>query len=47
MARLLTPMEGMKSRELPGGTGPNAVAQAMAEAEQRLAALRESSSNEL
>jgi argininosuccinate lyase len=41
MARLLKPSEGMKSRELPGGTGPNAVAQALAEAERRLSALRQ------
>jgi argininosuccinate lyase len=41
MARLLKPSEGMKSRELPGGTGPNAVARAMAEAERRLSVMRE------
>ena len=41
MARLLKPSEGMKSRELPGGTGPNAVARAMAEAERRLTTVRE------
>ena len=41
MARLLKPSEGMKSRELPGGTGPNAVARAMAEAERRLSMMRE------
>jgi argininosuccinate lyase len=40
MARLLTPAEGMKSRELPGGTGPRAVALALKEAEERLAELR-------
>lgn len=40
MARLLQPSEGMKSRELPGGTGPKAVADAIGEAEGRLAALR-------
>jgi len=40
MARLLRPGEGMKTRELPGGTGPRAVARALAEAEERLAALR-------
>ncbi|MFL6354298.1 MAG: argininosuccinate lyase [Bryobacteraceae bacterium] len=39
MARLLVPGEGMKTRELPGGTGPNAVARALDEADQRLAAL--------
>jgi len=36
MARLLTPAEGMKSRELPGGTGPMAVKRALREAEERL-----------
>lgn len=35
-ARLLSPAEGMKSREIRGGTGPNAVAAALAEAELRL-----------
>ncbi len=39
MARLLDPAEGMKSRELPGGTGPHAVAAALGEAEMRLSAL--------
>ncbi len=37
MARLLDPAEGMKSREVPGGTGPQAVAEALAEARARLA----------
>jgi argininosuccinate lyase len=36
MARLLTPLEGMKTRELPGGTGPATVARALSEAEARL-----------
>ncbi len=36
MARLLNPAEGMKSREIPGGTGPRAVARALAEAKERL-----------
>ena len=36
MARLLNPLEGMKTRELPGGTGPAAVARALTEAESRL-----------
>jgi len=36
MARLLLPSEGMKTREIPGGTGPGAVAQALEEAEARL-----------
>ena len=33
---LLDPRQGMKSREIPGGTGPAAVAAALAAAEQRL-----------
>jgi argininosuccinate lyase len=37
MARLLRPAEGMKTREIPGGTGPAAVAKALDEAAQRLA----------
>jgi argininosuccinate lyase len=36
MARLLDPREGMKSRELEGGTGPAAVSAALKEAETRL-----------
>ena len=36
MARLLIPSEGMKSRELPGGTGPVSVKRALREAEERL-----------
>ncbi len=36
MARLLKPAEGMKSREIPGGTGPNTVDAALREAEERL-----------
>ena len=36
MVRLLNPVEGMKTRELPGGTGPAAVARAIDEAEARL-----------
>jgi argininosuccinate lyase len=40
MARLLKPGEGMKSRELPGGTGPQAVRSALSEAESRLATMR-------
>ncbi|MBI3471683.1 MAG: argininosuccinate lyase [Candidatus Solibacter usitatus] len=35
-ARLLSPAEGMKSREIPGGTGPGAVAAALEEARERL-----------
>jgi argininosuccinate lyase len=36
MARLLQPSEGMKTRELPGGAGPAAVAQALKDAEAQL-----------
>jgi argininosuccinate lyase len=36
-ARLLDPKEGMKSREIQGGTGPEAVFAALAEARARLA----------
>jgi argininosuccinate lyase len=36
MSRLLNPAEGMKTRELPGGTGPAAVSDALDEAEARL-----------
>ena len=36
MARLLLPTEGMKTREVPGGTGPAAVARALEEAEARI-----------
>jgi argininosuccinate lyase len=39
MARLLTATEGMKTRELSGGTGPKAVARALDEADERLAGL--------
>ena len=35
-ARLLDPKEGMKSREIAGGTGPQAVSAALAEARERL-----------
>ena len=37
MARLLDAREGLRSREIPGGTGPRAVAQALEEARARLA----------
>ena len=37
MARLLDPREGMKSREVVGGTGPQAVAKALEAARARLA----------
>jgi argininosuccinate lyase len=40
MARLLHPVEGMKSRSVPGGTAPSAVARALAEASERLSAMR-------
>jgi argininosuccinate lyase len=40
IARYLTPAEGIRTRELPGGTGPNAVAAALDEAEARLSVLR-------
>jgi len=36
MARLLKPSEGMKTREIPGGTGPASVAQALEDARRRL-----------
>jgi argininosuccinate lyase len=39
-ACLLAPAEGMKSREIPGGTGPEAVRQALARARDRLASMR-------
>ncbi len=40
MARLLDPRQGMKTREIPGGTGPESVQRALAEAGQRLARMR-------
>ena len=40
MARLLQPKEGMRSRNLPGGTGPEAVRAAMSDARRRLEDLR-------
>jgi argininosuccinate lyase len=40
MARLLQPTEGMKTREIPGGTGPAAVSKTLDEAEMRLAQMR-------
>ncbi len=43
MARLLSPSEGMKSRELPGGTGPQAVAEALSNAKSRLEVMRQQS----
>jgi argininosuccinate lyase len=41
MAALLKPAEGMKTREIPGGTGPRTVAAALDEAGVRLRALRD------
>jgi argininosuccinate lyase len=38
MTALLHPAEGMRTREIPGGTGPKTVAAALDEAEQRLQA---------
>jgi argininosuccinate lyase len=40
MIRFFHPAEGLKTRELPGGAGPNAVARALTEAEARLARWR-------
>jgi argininosuccinate lyase len=40
MTRYLKPAEGIRTRELPGGTGPNAVARALEEAQARLDRLR-------
>jgi argininosuccinate lyase len=40
MARLLQPKEGMKSREIPGGTGPGAVGRALSEAAERVSEMR-------
>jgi argininosuccinate lyase len=39
IARLLDPAEGMRSRELPGGTGPGSVRRALDEARARLTAM--------
>ncbi len=39
-ARLLSPREGMKSREILGGTGPESVAGALQRARERLASMR-------
>jgi argininosuccinate lyase len=41
MARLLNPVEGMKSRALLGGTAPSAVSAALREAAERLSTLRQ------
>ncbi len=40
MIRLMKPREGMKTREIPGGTGPEAVLKALAEARERLSRMR-------
>ena len=40
MIRLFEPAEGMKTREIAGGTGPDSVAQALARAEARVAQWR-------
>lgn len=40
MARLLQPREGMKTREIAGGTGPQAVTAALAEASRRIKEMR-------
>ncbi|MEO7653697.1 MAG: lyase family protein, partial [Bryobacteraceae bacterium] len=39
-AKLLSPAEGMRTREIAGGTGPQAVAAALVAARQRLDAMR-------
>jgi len=40
MAALMQPAEGMKTRSVPGGTAPETVAAALAEAQTRLNGLR-------
>jgi argininosuccinate lyase len=40
MARLLAPAEGLKTREIPGGTGPRSVAEALEDATRRLPEIR-------
>ncbi len=40
MVRLMRPSEGMKTREIPGGTGPAAVAAALADARRRVSKMR-------
>jgi argininosuccinate lyase len=40
MVRLMNPSEGMKTREVTGGTGPQAVSNALDGAEARLKQLR-------
>ena len=45
MAKLFSPAEGMKTRELPGGTGPAAVSTALKSAAERLKVMREFSAS--
>jgi len=40
MIRFMHPAEGLKTRELPGGSGPQTVSRALDEAESRLRAWR-------
>jgi len=40
LARLLAPEQGLKSREIAGGTGPESVARALKEAAARIESLR-------
>jgi argininosuccinate lyase len=40
MIRMMKPAEGMKTREIPGGTGPNTVTNALADAERLIASWR-------
>jgi argininosuccinate lyase len=40
MARLLNPAEGMRTRNVPGGTGPEAVAKALDDAKARLSGMK-------
>jgi argininosuccinate lyase len=40
LAPLLDPAQGLKTREIPGGTGPRAVAEALAEARRRLTEMK-------
>jgi len=38
MIELMNPLAGMRTRELPGGTGPQSVSTALDEAERRIPA---------
>jgi argininosuccinate lyase len=40
MARFLKPVEGMKTRAVPGGTAPLAVSRALSEAQERILEMR-------